>query len=193
MALVVNFKGVESGGGGGARVPEDDYRVKVTGVKAGESKSSGNPMLTWEFTISKGKYKGKKLKDYTTLTKDSLWKLMGLLEALGVEVPQGKLDLAKILKKLLGKEFGITVIDEEYEKDGKTKMSSKISDYLTLEDLEKAQDEDDDDESNDEDDDDTDDDEDEEPTKKKSKAKGKKTKKKKSDDDEIEDLDLDEL
>ena len=64
--LVVDFKGVESGGGGGARVPEDDYRARVTGVKAGESKSSGNPMLTWEFTIVKGKQKGKKLKDYTT-------------------------------------------------------------------------------------------------------------------------------
>lgn len=180
--LVVDFKGVESGGGGGARVPEDDYRVKVSEVKVAESKSSGNTMLVWTFEIAKGKYKGKKLKkDYTTLTKESLWKLMSLLEAMGLNVAQKKLDLAPLLKKVASKELGVTVIDEEYE----GKMQSKISDYLTLDDLEGAGD-DDEDESDDED---TDDDDGE-----KSKAKKKKGKKKKEDDDdEIEDMDLDEL
>lgn len=190
--LIVDFKGVESGGGGGARVPENDYRVKVAEVKVGESKSSGNTMLIWQFEITKGKHKGKKLKrDYTTLTKESLWKLKALLEAMGLSIPNKKLDLAPLLKKAAGKELGVSVIDEEYE----NKMQSKISDYLDLETLESADDddEDDEDESDDDDTDDDDDDEDEEP-KKKAKKKGKKKKSKKSDDDdEIEDLDLDEL
>jgi hypothetical protein len=187
--LVVDFKGVESGGGGGgARVPEDDYRVKVVEVKMGESKA-GNSMLIWQFEITSGKYKGKKLKrEYTTLTKDSLWKLLSLLEAMGFNVAKKKLDIAPIIKKAMGKELGVTVIDEEYE----DKMQSKISDYVDLETLESAGNDDDDEDADDDEDSDDDDAEDEAPKKKK---KGKKDKKKskKSDDDDIEDLDLDEL
>lgn len=181
-SLEVDFKGVESGGGGGARVPEDDYRTKVVDVKVGESKSSGNTMLIWTFEISKGKYKGKKLKkDYTTLTKDSLWKLLALLEALGFNVANKKLDVAPIIKKAMGKECGVSVVDEEYE----NKMQSKISDYINLETLEAA----DDDEGSDNDS------EDEASKKKGKKKKGKKAKKEKDadSDDEIEDLDLNEL
>ena len=163
--LVVDFKDVESGGGR-VRVPEGDYRAKVSGVKAGTSKSSGNSMLTWEFTGTAGRIKGKKLKDYTTLTAESLWKLKGLLEALGLEVPSKKLDLTPLLKKAIGKELGITLGDDEYE----GKISSKIQDYITVEALEDV--EDDDDES--ENDEDVDDDEDD-------------------DEDEIDELDLDEL
>lgn len=182
-SLVVDFKGVESGGGGGARVPEDDYRVKVSKVEVGESKSSGNTMLIWTFEITKGNHKGKKLKrDYTTLTKESLWKLKALLEAMGLSIPPKKLDLAPLLKKVQDKELGVSVIDEEYE----NKMQSKISDYIDLETLEGGDDDDDSEDS---------DDEDEAPKKKKKKSKdSKKGKKKKSDDDDdIEDLDLDEL
>jgi hypothetical protein len=206
--LVVDFKGVEAGGGGGgARVPEDDYRAKVIETKVTESKSSGNTMVVWRFEITRGKQKGKKLKpDYSTLTKESLWKLMGILEALGYDVPQKKLDIAPILKKVQGKECGVTVVDDEYE----GKMQSKIADYMDLETLESGGDDEDDDDDEDTDDtddedesdddesdeDDDDDDEEEEKPKKKAKVKTKKAKKsKKSDDDEdeIEDLDLDEL
>lgn len=195
--LVADFEGVESGGGGGARVPEDDYRVKVVEAKVGESKSSGNPMIIWTFEIAKGKHKGKKLKkDYSTLTKESLWKLLSILEALGFNVPKKKVDLTPILKKAKGKECGVTVIDGEYE----GKMQSRIADYMDLDTLESTEDEDtddedDEDESDDEDDDESDDDEDEEEEKSKKKAKKGKKKRKSSDDDddEIEDLDLDEL
>jgi len=181
MAIPVDFKGVESGGGR-VRVPEGDYRAKVVSIKQGTSKSSSNPMLTWEFVGTAGKLKGKKLKDYTTLTAESLWKLKGLLEALGFSVPSKRIDLAPMLKRAIGKELGLTLVDEEYE----NKMSSKIADYLTLDDLEDSDDEDDDESEDDEDIDD------EEPQ---PKAKKKKAKKKKveDDDDEIEDLDLDEL
>lgn len=197
MGITVDFKGVKSGGGR-VRVPEGDYRAKVTGCKVGESKSSGNPMITWEFTGTEGELKGKKLKDYTTLTKESLWKLKGLLEALGLKVPPKKLDIAPLLKKAMGKELGLTLTDDEYD----NKISSKVTDYLSLEDLEDSDDEDDEDDDSDDDEDtdddsDDDDDEDEEPApKKKAKTKSKKKKKAKSDDDdddEIEDLDLNGL
>ena len=170
--LVVDFEGVESGGGR-VRVPEGDYKIKLVDVKVGTAKSSGKTMLIWEFEIAEGKYKGKKFKDYTTLNVEARWKLKKVLEAFGIDVPQSKLDLAPLLKKLKGKVTGATITDEEYE----GKMSSKITDYLDPD----ALNEDDDDEG----------DEDEEPKAKK--KKGKKKKKKEDDDDEIEDLDTDEL
>lgn len=196
--LVADFKGVDSGGGR-VRIPEGDYRAKVKEVKVGTSKE-GNTMLIWTFEISEGKCKGKSFKDYTTLGANALWKLKGLLETLGVKVPSSKVDLTPVIKKVRGKELGITVQDDEYE----GKISSKIADYIDLETLEDAdteddeEDDDDDDESEDDEDSD-DDDDDEEEEEEKPKAKKKKGKKKKKakptddDDDEIEDLDVDEL
>src|SRR5271165_543569 len=106
--LTADFTNVESGGGR-VRVPEGDYRARVTGVKVGTAKSSGNTMLIWEFTGVEGKLKGKKLKDYTTLNPEALWKLKSLLEALGIEVPKKKLDLTPLIKKAMKKECGVTV------------------------------------------------------------------------------------
>lgn len=180
--LVADFTDVESGEGR-VRVPEGDYRAKVTDVKAGTSKSSGNSMLTWEFTGTAGKVKGKKFKDYTTLTAESLWKLKGLLEALGLTVPSKKVDLTPLLRKAIGKELGITLGDDEYE----GKISSKVQDYITLDTLEDI---DEDDEEEDEEQDEEDEDE---TLKSKSKKKKGKKKAKNEDEDEIEELDLDEL
>jgi cobalamin biosynthesis protein CobT len=197
--MVVDFSDVEpgGGGGGGARVPEDDYQLRCVEIKSAESKSSGNPMLVWTLEISKGKHKGKKLKPtYTVLNANSLWKLMQVLEAMGIEVPKKKLDVLPLIKKAKGKECGGTVVDEAYEKDGKEKVSSTIAEFFDLETLNDSADEDEDDEDEDDtDDDDEDDDDEEEEEKPKKKAKKAKGKKKKSDDDDddIEDLDLDEL
>jgi hypothetical protein len=175
----VNFAGVEGGGGGGgAKVPEDDYRVKVDEVKRGESKSSGNDMLTWRFSITAGKYKGKKLKPvYTVINMDSLWKLKNVLDALGLG--DEEINIPKVMKKALGMECGVTVVDgEEYN----GKIPSEIAEHMTLSELEEHEAE------KDEDDDDSDD----EPKAKKKGKKGKKKGKKKSDDDEdLEEMDLD--
>jgi hypothetical protein len=185
MALVVNFKGVESGSAR-VRVPEGDYRAKVIKYQVGASKSSGNEMVTWTFEGVEGKLKGKKLKSYTTITPDSLWKLLGVLEALGFDVSNKKIDLEKYLKRAMGKELGLTIVDEEYE----GKMSSKIADYLTLDALKDVNWVDEEDDSDDEE---QDEEEDEEPQPKSKKKKSYKKARKTSDDDELEDLDLDEL
>lgn len=164
----VDFGAIEEGGGSRVRVPEGDYRVKITSVKHAVSQS-GNDMFVWEFRGVDGKLKGKELKDYTTLTTKSLWKLRDLLEAVSGKSPGGKVNMRKLLdycKKQVGKEMGVTLEDDEYTNDkGKTFISSKVSDYVSLEDLddtapeEDIEDEDDADVEDDEDDDDEDDDE----------------------------------
>jgi len=186
--LPVDFSKADEGGGT-IRVPEGDYRAKVTEIKVGTSKA-GNTMLIWTFTLTEGKHKGKKLRDWTTLNVEAAWKLKGLLEALGIKVPAKKLDVTPLIKKAKGKELGLTLTDEEYEK----KMSSKVSSCLdleTLEDIEDEEDEDEDEDEEDEDGDEEEEDEEEEPTRKKKKAKKKKPAD--DDDEDIEDLDIDEI
>lgn len=154
----------EESGGGRFRVAEGDYRFKLKKVESGTSENSGNPMLIWYWEGVEGKVEGKILKDYTTLTPKSLWKVRSILEALGMDVPKKVISIP--LKKLVGKEVGITLGDDEpYE----GKIKSRAMDYIDIETFESSDvddededEDDDDDEDEDEEDDDEDDDDDEE-------------------------------
>lgn len=157
--IKIDFSKEEEGGGGRVRLPEGDYRVKITGVKP-ETSQAGNPMLVWTLQITEGKYKGKKLTDRTALTPKALWRVRALLEALGISPPKKLVSLDPA--KLIGKELGVTLTDDEYE----GKINSKVSDFLDLDtltgdDVEDDEDEDDDDEDDDSDDEESDDDEEE--------------------------------
>lgn len=66
-------------------IPRGVYRCKITDITSGESKSSGNPMLTVEYEVSeRGDHKGRKLWDYIVLNDASAWKLKQLTDALGL-------------------------------------------------------------------------------------------------------------
>lgn len=182
--LAVDFSGVESGGGR-TRIPEGDYKVTVDTVKQSESKA-GNAMLVWDFKISEGKFAGKKLRDRTTLTPESLWKLKQVLEAMGISVPSKQVALK--LSNYIGKDLGVTVVDDEYE----GRISSKVEDYVSVDVIDGS------DIEEEEEDDDDEEDEEVAPAKKSSKGKkkGKKSKEPVADDDDeedIEELDLDEM
>jgi hypothetical protein len=174
---IVDFTNTDSNSGR-VRIPEGDYKARVGTVKH-ETSKAGNPMLVWEFEITDGKFKGKKLIDRTVLQDNSLWKLKQLLEAMGIQVPNKRVALD--LARYPGMGLGITVVDDPYE----GRVSSKVSDYVNIAVLDEDEDE--------EEDDDEDEDEEEPPRRKKGK-KGKKAKAKAvEDEEEIEDLDLDEI
>lgn len=118
----IDFEGVEAGGGG-FKIPEGDYRMKVKEVEDTES-DAGNSMFKWTFEGIEGKSKGKLFYLYTVYDPpESLWKLRSLLEALGQEVPDGPLDLD--LDEMVDLEIIGTVGDEEY----KDKITSKLQDF----------------------------------------------------------------
>lgn len=221
----VDFGAIEEGGGGRVRVPEGDYPAKVKAVKFATSQS-GNPMFVWTIMGTEGKVAKKDFTEYTALTAKALWKLRDLMEATVGKAPGGKVNTRKLLdyckKNVVGKPLGITLEDDEYTDDkGKTHISSKIRDYLSIDDLnskpddDDLEDEDDDveieDEDDEEDEDDGLDDLDRSGLKKHIKSEGLDitVKKSMSDDDiraaireaaddddeeeEIEDVDLDEL
>lgn len=139
----VNFKGVTT-----FKTPnEGDYLIRVAEVEEGVSRND-NEMLSWTFEIADGDFEGSKLFYTTVLSKDSLWKLREVLEALGQDVPDGKLDID--LKELIGCECGATVFHETYE--GKKK--AKIADFLLADEVDGSEDYEDDEESNEDDEDD---------------------------------------
>ena len=105
----VDFSGVESGG---KAVPDGTYRVEVVEITEEES-SEGHAYLKWKFRVVEGDSKGAILYENTSLQPQALWKLKGLLEVLGEEVPDSvmKLDLADYVDGQLT----VEVVNETYE------------------------------------------------------------------------------
>jgi hypothetical protein len=147
--VIFDFSEVEEGGGR-TRVKEGDYRAKIVKVEQKDSQA-GNSMLVVTYEILEGKKtKGKKLVDRCMLTGKGAFRLRNLLQAIGKDtgkVKRGKLNYLS----LVDEELIVTAEDEEYD----NKMYSKVSDYMSLDDVD-DEDEDDDEESEEEDDEDVD-------------------------------------
>lgn len=158
------------------RQKEGDYLGKVIKV---EDHKTGEGRKMWLFSI---KVKGGVYPYYCGWGEKELWKIKNLWVACGVAVPAKKVKLDP--NKLVDKELGVTLEDDEYE----GKAQSTIASTFPVSELE-GTDEPDDDEA------------DEEDTKAKSNGKGKKDKTKKGkkgkknkvDDDELEALDVAEV
>lgn len=159
----VNMKGVE---GKGVRTKPGEYLAEVSEATLEDGPKA--KYIKWEFDLDDG---GKAWFN-TSLAKNSLWNLRGLLEAMGEDVPDDEMDID--LEDLKGKRVGIVIELEEYE----GKKRSKMVDYFSEDDFEgevkEGKDED-----------------------KKSSKKDKKKKKSKGDDklmkSDVEDLDRDAL
>lgn len=189
--LRIDFRKEEEGGGGGIRVPENDYAVKLVAVKKIRSSEKDTPGILIKCKITDGKHKGKTIPDRLWITPKSLWRIRSLLEAIGVTVPKKAVDIP--LKKLLGKEFGITVVDDDPYKG---RIKSTIADFIDLETLNEDDDEDDDDiddddleDDEDDDDDDVDDEDDDDDDDEEEDDDDEDD----DDDDDLDELDLDDL
>lgn len=148
---------------------EDDYRVKPVEV----TKEEGNEhdYLRWKLEITKGEHKGKHIYENTSLAPAALFRLRGMLEASGQEVPDSEMDIdLDTICDEMG-EFMVSVYHDEYE-PGKT--SAKVSDYFPV----KGKDDKDDD--------------DEDDKKKSSKKKSSKKKDEEEDDDDDDKKDGDD-
>lgn len=182
----IDMTGVESYG----RVSEGQHVAKIVAAES-VTTQGGNDAIKVTFEVTKGIDKGNRVIETFPLTDTALWKLKGLLVAIGMKC-DGKITLD--LDKLIGKMVIIEVAHEEYNGN----MRAKVQEYKKLA---GDSDEEDDDEEFDEDDEEDDDEEEEEkpapkkkaaPKKSTKKATPKKEAKQVEEDDEDEDWDEDE-
>jgi len=170
---VVDFS--KAGGGGRIRVPEGDYLSTILDASYGESKNSGNKMITFQMKGKEGKLKGKEFRVYCVLEGNGegfgIARLREVLEAVEVDVSESKMKVP--LAETVGKDLVVTMIDGE---DDQGRPRSEPDSFMNPDDrVDDDDDDDDDDEEDDEDDLDDDEDDDED-----------------DDDDDVDDIDVDE-
>lgn len=120
--IKVDFTGVESR----VLLPEGEYQAKVDSITLEEGNTA--KYLKWTFITQDDdkKLDNQRLYYNTSLAPQALWNLRNLLETLGVDTPDGPMDLDT--EACLELELLVTVTHEQYE--GKTK--TKISDFAPL-------------------------------------------------------------
>lgn len=189
-SVTVNMEGVESGG----RTIDDGWakgRIKEAELT---TSSNDNEMFNIKWEATRGKVKATVF-DHIVLTPNALWKLRNLLEACGVDVPEGDMTVSE--EDLVDLECMIEITNEEYE----GKERPRVTAYKAEGDAEEEDDEEEDEEEDDSDDDTEDDDdeedeeeedeEEEEPPKKKKAASKRRAKDEDDDDNEDEEDDDD--
>lgn len=148
----LDFTGVESF----QRPSEGEHVCKIVSAELKQSQG-GNDMIVVAFEVTKGQDKGARVYENYPLAENALWKLKGMLQAIGMKC-DGKVQLD--LDKLIGKICIVSVIDDEYN----GQVRSRVQECRKLAAV--AEDEDDDEDDID-DEDDEDDEEEEEPAPKK--------------------------
>lgn len=103
------------------RVPEGDYRAKILSVDDHASQGSKTPN-NWVFTVqlvskSRGAYPY-----YVGWDDKQAWKIRNLCIAAGMAVPKKKVNVDP--NKLVGKEIGVAMEDDEYNDREKSVIAS---------------------------------------------------------------------
>jgi hypothetical protein len=111
----IDFTGVENYG----RISEGYHKVKIAKVDEGSSQS-GNDMLRVTFEVISGEDKGGKVFENYTLIDTALWKLKGLLQAIGMKA-DGRVQID--LDRMVGKTLEILVSHEEYNGQLRARVS----------------------------------------------------------------------
>lgn len=117
----VNMKGVDTKR---PLLPEGDYLVAVSEMSVEDGQEA--EYYKWIFEVIEGKHEGAKLYYNTSLAPQALFNLRGLLEALGIEVPDDEYEVDP--KEYIGAEMMAVVGHERYN----GKLQSKIQDFYTV-------------------------------------------------------------
>lgn len=119
----VDFSNVKDGGQfNRKRIPAGDYLATITKVEDAKAKDG---IFQYLVSIKINKKPSSVFPYYCKLQENQLWKLRNLLIAAGKTVPKKKVKVD--VNVLVGKIIGVTVEDDEYEKDGEVQLQSNIS------------------------------------------------------------------
>lgn len=203
-SFVIDFSKEEQGAGGGIRVKEGTYKVKILAAKPITAEEKGTPGLELSLVFMEGKYRKKKTRERLWATPKAYARFRALLEACGKKSPQ-RVNIARIARAVVGEELYVELADES--RDGyPTRSRVTFEGFISVDDYDEdeAEDEEEDEdldededleEADDEDDEDEEEEEEPAPRRRRSKAKAapaKRRRKKAVDEDEDDDeLDLD--
>jgi len=115
----VDFSGVESGG---RAITNGWAHGRVKKAEWTEAKESGNQMVKVSWEAKRGKEKAT-VYDNLVNTENALWRFKQMLEAVGIEVPDGALDVD--VSELIDLECDLLIENEDYE----GKDQPRIVDY----------------------------------------------------------------
>lgn len=124
--MTLDFTNVKDGGQfNKKRLPEGDYRAKITKVGDAKAKKTGDPM--WLFTIEV-RYKGQTATYpyYCQVAENMLWKIRALFAAAGIVIPKKRVAIDP--NRIVGREVGVTLEDTEYN----DKLQSQIAFIIPL-------------------------------------------------------------
>jgi hypothetical protein len=124
-------------------LPLDVYQCEISKAEAGDSKSSGNPMLTiWLdplCNVDGEEVKGR-FKDFLTFTQGAIFKTKQILEAAGLEVEELRNDVEfreQLGEALVGCKLWAT-LGPQPAADGSGREFTGVIVYLTEEEVEEA-------------------------------------------------------
>lgn len=125
MAVKIgDLSSTEAWAGGFTLLPEGTYVVRVVDASEGTS-SNNNPQIIVDLEVIDGEQKGQTLRDWITVTANSLGRVKGILAALRYEIPAGEFELPS--SALIGRTASVLVRHEDYVSNaGEHKVSAKI-------------------------------------------------------------------
>ena len=123
LVAKIDFSNVSEGSGiRPKQLPAGEYAATIKDVKAGNSKKTGTPQ--WCFIIVPKSHPGASYPYYCQLTAEQAWKIRQVLVAVGVSAPKSVKTIDA--SKLIGKDLGIILEDDEYEGKLKSVIDSLI-------------------------------------------------------------------
>lgn len=134
-AKAVDFSNVkERGNFNPKHVTEGDYAATIVKVEDGESKRDQS--FQYIFTIKLQKFSQSSYPYYCKLQENQLWKLRNIAVAAGLNVPKKRMKFDP--NKVVGKQIGVTMEDDEYEGKLKSVVSavfpiSELADGVEME------------------------------------------------------------
>jgi hypothetical protein len=108
--------------------PAGDYRMKISKVTEEPKKNAPNE-FQWIFVFTPTDMQSAAYPYYCQLDEKTLWKIRNLLIACGIQVPKKRVNVDP--NRLVGKEIGVTLDDDEYE----GKMKSVVTAVFPASDL----------------------------------------------------------
>ena len=110
----------------GSRVAPGRYKVIVDDLEQSQARS-GNAMIVLWFRVLDGKFSGSTVLDRLVLTENSMFRVVGFMQAVGIPTPKKRLKIN--LKQFLGKVLEIDVEDGE-PYNGRVK--SEVRGYMRI-------------------------------------------------------------